>query len=151
MSYLLGILLALSSFILILLVLIQQGRGGGLAGAFGGMGGQSAFGTKAGDLFTKITIFVAAFWIILCVATVKWANVETESSPFGANLGTQAGPAVVPGDSDPKDLSDFKDSSDSKDTDAKVPEMSPGTTPPKSPPAEDNAADGDSTSPAGKN
>ena len=25
----------------------------GLAGALGGMGGQSAFGTKAGDLFTK--------------------------------------------------------------------------------------------------
>ncbi len=31
-----------------------------MAGAFGGMGGQSAFGTKAGDLFTKITIGVAA-------------------------------------------------------------------------------------------
>ena len=45
---------------LILLVLIQRGRGGGLAGAFGGMGGQSAFGTKAGDLFTRITIVVAA-------------------------------------------------------------------------------------------
>jgi preprotein translocase subunit SecG len=155
MSYLLGILLALSSFILILLVLIQQGRGGGLAGAFGGMGGQSAFGTKAGDLFTKITIFVAAFWIILCVATVKWATVETESSPFGASLGTQAGPAVVPGDSDGKDTSDSKGTgakdSGAKDTDAKVPETSPGTTPPKSPPAEDDgAAPGDSKSPAEK-
>ena len=36
-------------------------QGGGLAGAFGGMGGQNAFGTKAGDLFTKITIGVATF------------------------------------------------------------------------------------------
>ena len=132
MSYLLGILLALSSFILILLVLIQQGRGGGLAGAFGGMGGQSAFGTKAGDLFTKITIFVAAFWILMCVATVKWATSETESSPFGANLGTQAGPAVVPGDTDTKDT-------DAKETDK---------APPKSPPAEDNTAQSDSKSPA---
>lgn len=42
------------------------------AGAFGGMGGQSAFGTKAGDMFTKITIGVAAFWILLCVVTVKY-------------------------------------------------------------------------------
>ena len=33
-----------------------------MAGAFGGMGGQSAFGTKAGDLFTKVTIVVAAVW-----------------------------------------------------------------------------------------
>ena len=34
------------------------------------MGGQSAFGTKAGDFFTKITIVVASFWILLCVAAV---------------------------------------------------------------------------------
>jgi preprotein translocase subunit SecG len=55
---------------LIVLILIQRGKGGGLAGALGGMGGQSAFGTKAGDLFTKITIGVAAVWIILCVLSV---------------------------------------------------------------------------------
>ncbi|MDP6059564.1 MAG: preprotein translocase subunit SecG, partial [Pirellulaceae bacterium] len=46
----------LTALFLILLVLIQRGRGGGLAGAFGGAGGQSAFGTKAGDMFTRITI-----------------------------------------------------------------------------------------------
>ncbi|HJS08081.1 MAG TPA: preprotein translocase subunit SecG [Pirellulales bacterium] len=140
MSYLLGIFLALSSFILIVLVLIQQGRGGGLAGAFGGMGGQSAFGTKAGDLFTKITIFVAAFWILMCVATVKWATVRTESSPFGASLGTQAGPAVVPGDDGAKD----------GDAGAKDTDKTPAKTPPKSPPAEDKAGGDDSQSPAEK-
>jgi preprotein translocase subunit SecG len=64
-------LLILTALFLIVLVLIQRGKGGGLAGAFGGMGGQSAFGTKAGDLFTKITIGVATFWIILCMITVK--------------------------------------------------------------------------------
>jgi len=71
MSVLLAILLILTSIFLILLVLIQRGRGGGLAGAFGGLGGQSAFGTKAGDLFTRVTIGVAAFWIVLCVISVK--------------------------------------------------------------------------------
>ena len=59
-----------TAIILILLVMVQRGKGGGLAGAFGGMGGQSAFGTKAGDLFTKITVGVAAFWIVLCTITV---------------------------------------------------------------------------------
>ncbi|MBU4271101.1 MAG: preprotein translocase subunit SecG [Planctomycetes bacterium] len=68
---LLMILLLTTAIFLIVLVLIQRGKGGGLAGAFGGMGGQSAFGTKAGDLFTKITIGVASFWIILCIITVK--------------------------------------------------------------------------------
>ena len=48
---------------LILLVLVQRGRGGGLAGALGGMGGSSAFGAKAGDVFTRITIVAAAIWI----------------------------------------------------------------------------------------
>jgi preprotein translocase subunit SecG len=68
---LLMIVLLLTSLFLIVLVLVQRGKGGGLAGAFGGMGGQSAFGTKAGDLFTKITIGVATFWIILCMAMIE--------------------------------------------------------------------------------
>jgi preprotein translocase subunit SecG len=64
-----GVVLLLSLF-LILLVLIQRGKGGGLAGAFGGVGGSSAFGSRAGDTFTKITIGVAAAWIILTMIQV---------------------------------------------------------------------------------
>lgn len=74
MQYLFGILMFLTSLFLILLILVQRGRGGGLAGAFGGMGGQSAFGTKAGDLFTRITIGVAALWIVLAVGAIKVLN-----------------------------------------------------------------------------
>ena len=59
------ILLMLLGLFMMLIVLIQRGRGGGLAGAFGGMGGQSAFGTKAGDVFTKITVVVAVLWVLL--------------------------------------------------------------------------------------
>jgi preprotein translocase subunit SecG len=59
---------------LILLVLVQRGRGGGLTGALGGMGGSSAFGAKAGDIFTRITIVTAAVWIVVCVAAVYWAT-----------------------------------------------------------------------------
>jgi len=71
LEFFLMTLLFLTAVFLIMLVLVQRGRGGGLAGAFGGLGGQSAFGTKAGDLFTRITIGVAAFWILLCAASVK--------------------------------------------------------------------------------
>ena len=71
MYYLLMIPLFITAVFLIVLVLIQRGKGGGLAGALGGMGGQSAFGTKAGDLFTRITIGVATFWIILCMISLK--------------------------------------------------------------------------------
>lgn len=80
-EYLLMTLMFITSIFLILLVLVQRGRGGGLAGALGGMGGQSAFGTKAGDTFTRITIGVAAFWIILCAASVKLLG--TDENRFG--------------------------------------------------------------------
>ena len=60
------------SIFLIGLILIQRGRGGGLAGAFGGMGGQSAFGTKAGDVFTKITVVAAGLMFLLCILAILY-------------------------------------------------------------------------------
>jgi preprotein translocase subunit SecG len=67
----LNVLVLLAGIFLILLVLIQRGKGGGLAGAFGGVGGSSPFGSRAGDTFTRITIGVAAVWIILIMLQVK--------------------------------------------------------------------------------
>jgi len=63
--------LLLLGLFLILLVLIQRGKGGGLAGAFGGMGGSSAFGSRAGDAFTRITIVVAAIWFFLIMIEIR--------------------------------------------------------------------------------
>ncbi len=80
LSALFGILMFITAVFLILLVLVQRGRGGGLSGALGGMGGQSAFGTKAGDLFTKITMWVATFWILLCIAAILILNRQSSSS-----------------------------------------------------------------------
>jgi preprotein translocase subunit SecG len=71
-QYFFGISIFTLSVFLILLVLVQRGRGGGLTGALGGPGGQSAFGTKAGDIFTRITIVTAALWIFLCVLAVRF-------------------------------------------------------------------------------
>jgi preprotein translocase subunit SecG len=81
----LSVLLVVAAIFLILLVLVQRGRGGGLAGALGGMGGQSAFGTKAGDLFTKITMWSAAVWIGLCILSVKVLSKPSESKFTGGS------------------------------------------------------------------
>jgi preprotein translocase subunit SecG len=88
LNALLYILLALTSLFLICLVLIQRGKGGGLAGAFGGAGGSSAFGTKAGDVFTRVTMISAGVWIALNMLLVvlsnrrpsAWANSPSASS-----------------------------------------------------------------------
>lgn len=85
LSTILMLLLVLTAVFLILLVLIQRGKGGGLSGAFGGMGGQSAFGTKAGDTFTKITIGVSSFWIVLCLITVAvLSTTQNKIQPNGS-------------------------------------------------------------------
>ena len=72
--FVMEILLFMCSLFLMALVLVQRGKGGGLTGALGGMGGQSAFGSKAGDAFTKITIVTAAIWIFLCMMTIALFN-----------------------------------------------------------------------------
>src|ERR1700730_10125014 len=77
-TFLLTLLLLVGVF-LMFVVLLQRGRGGGLAGAFGGMGGQSAFGTKAGDVFTRITIGVASAWILLCAGSVLALHFSTNT------------------------------------------------------------------------
>lgn len=65
MDVFLTLALMFVSVLLILVILLQRGRGGGLVGALSGLGGQSAFGTKAGDTFTRITIVIAAVWVVL--------------------------------------------------------------------------------------
>lgn len=70
LEYIATIALMITGMFLMFIILLQRGRGGGLAGAFGGAGGQSAFGTKAGDVFTKITVVVAVLWVALAGASV---------------------------------------------------------------------------------
>ncbi len=76
--------LLLTGILLMFIVLLQRGRGGGLAGAFGGAGGQSAFGTKAGDVFTKITVVIAVIWVVLAGASgfALRAGAERHGSEF---------------------------------------------------------------------
>ncbi len=53
---------------LIMVILIQKGRGGGLASAFGGAGGNTAFGSKTGDVLTWVTSVVFGIFLLLAVA-----------------------------------------------------------------------------------
>lgn len=67
----LNVFVVLAGVFLIFLVLIQRGKGGGLAGMLGGSGGSSAFGSRAGDLFTRITVITAAVWVALIMILIK--------------------------------------------------------------------------------
>ena len=75
-SHLLNVIIVGLGFLLILTILIQRGKGGGLVGAFGGAGGSSAFGSKAGDAFTRITLVMAALWVLLIMVHVNFAKAD---------------------------------------------------------------------------
>jgi preprotein translocase subunit SecG len=106
-SVLLGFSLFFISLFLIFLVLIQRGRGGGLSGALGGTG-QSAFGSKAGDEMTYITLIVSAIWILLCIVCIWVLNpldanrliddddVQQTSGSDGTNSGLDLGGQLEP-------------------------------------------------------
>ena len=60
------------SVFMILIVLIQRPQGGGLSGAFGSGGGsggagQTAFGTKTGDMLTYATIAIFILFLVFAV------------------------------------------------------------------------------------
>ncbi len=53
-------------FVLILVVLLQSSKGGGLAGAFGGAGGQTMFGGQETATFlSKATTYLAVAFMVL--------------------------------------------------------------------------------------
>ena len=62
-----SIFVLIVTLLLMFIILIQRGKGGGLIGALGGVGGSSPFGSRAGDTFTKITLYLALVWGLLIV------------------------------------------------------------------------------------
>lgn len=76
-SHLLNFVVITVGLLLMLIVLIQRGKGGGLAGAFGGAGGSSPFGSRAADAFVKITLYLAAVWVLIIMIHVKVVKYDT--------------------------------------------------------------------------
>src|SRR5256885_7042715 len=93
------LLIIVCSF-LILLVLIQKGRGGGLSSAFGGAGGNTAFGSKTGDVLTWATSVVFGIFILLAVAANLFAtgtHNQRQAPPALPTAAGAAGQAPAPG------------------------------------------------------
>jgi preprotein translocase subunit SecG len=78
---------------LILIVLLQQGKGTGFAGAFGaGPGGDAIFGKSAQSLPVKITYVAAAiFMVIAVILSVISGKVGKGASPELANEASISG------------------------------------------------------------
>src|ERR1700751_636770 len=71
MSYLIGLIYIvhiLVCFFLIIVVLLQSGKSGDIAAAFGGMGSQTAFGPRgAATVLTKATTWCAVIFMLTSI------------------------------------------------------------------------------------
>jgi protein translocase SecG subunit len=71
MILLLSILFTLVCIFLAFMVVITPSSEGGMAAAFGGMGSDSFFGTKAHQHINKFTIFLAVGFMLLAIVINK--------------------------------------------------------------------------------
>jgi len=83
-------------FVLIIAVLLQSGKAADLAGAFGGGGSQTAFGTRgAASLFSKITTACAVLFMITSLGLWILSSKETKSVLRGEEGPKKEVPAVA--------------------------------------------------------
>ena len=103
MTTFLALLFISIAVLIVLVVLVQRGRGGGLAGAFGSGGGSSsAFGTKTGDVFTTATVILFVVFMLLAI----WLNYRFQNYKETAAFGQKTAEPV------PADVSTTKPADD---------------------------------------
>src|SRR5258706_7242268 len=84
--YTLCTLFVIICILLIFMVVITPSSEGGMAAAFGGMGSDSFFGTKAHNAINKFTVFLAVSFLVLAF-WINWSN----KSGVGATTTTKPG------------------------------------------------------------
>jgi len=67
-----AVIFLVCSMALILIILIQKGRGGGLSAAFGGGMASGILGSKTGDFLTWVTIVLVGIFLTLAVVMAKF-------------------------------------------------------------------------------
>lgn len=91
MTIVLTIIHVLVCFFLVIVVLLQSGKAADLAGAFGGMGSQTAFGPRgSATVLSKATTIAAAVFMVTSLTLAIMATRGAASS--GSVLERQKGP-----------------------------------------------------------
>ena len=110
-----AVVFVISAAALVLVVLIQKGRGGGLSGAFGGGMASGILGSKTGDFLTWVTIVLVGLFLTLAVVMAKFYKPEV------SDFGEGQGPSVQqeqPGPTQPPPTDDGAAATSDKSTDS---------------------------------
>lgn len=93
---LVAVVFLICAVILILIILIQKGKGGGLGAAFGGGLASGILGSKTGDFLTWVTIAMVGVFLTLAVVMAKFYKPSISDFGAGQPQPTQQLPAQQP-------------------------------------------------------
>jgi len=84
--YLFVTLYVIACLVLMVVILLQQGKGGDIANAFGGGSSQAVFGARAGaTVLTKITAGLTVAFMTLALLLAVWGSRGTSSVVGGVD------------------------------------------------------------------
>jgi len=89
---LVAVVFIICAVVLILIVLIQKGKGGGLSAAFGGGMASGILGSKTGDFLTWVTIALIGVFLTLAVVMAKFYKPSISDFDAGQPQSTQQMP-----------------------------------------------------------
>jgi len=86
---LVAVLFVVCSVVLVLVVLMQKGRGGGLSAALGGAMASGLLGSKTGDFLTWVTIILVSVFLTLAVLMARFYKPTISDVGPGPDVKTQ--------------------------------------------------------------
>jgi preprotein translocase subunit SecG len=135
MYYLIAAVYVLVCLVMLFAILLQQGKGGDIASAFGGGSSQAAFGARTGaTVLSKITAGAAALFMVLALAM----SILGQRGPGSVVSGTPAPkpPASTPAPATPQTPASAPAQQQAPATTPAAPvESAPAQTPPAKPPS----------------
>ena len=84
---LLSIVFIIICLLLVFMVVITPSNEGGMAAAFGGMGGDTFFGSKANQHINRFTVFLAISFLVLAMA-LNYLSSGTKTGPAKGRIET---------------------------------------------------------------
>ena len=115
-----AVLFVICSVVLVLIILIQKGRGGGLSAAFGGAMASGILGSKTGDFLTWVTIVTVGIFLSLAVVMAKFYKPAV--GEFGVEQTTQQESTTEAAPLPPTDVNEVGAIDVNESADANVPD-----------------------------
>jgi preprotein translocase subunit SecG len=79
-----------------LAILIQSGKGGGLAASLGGLGGESLLGVRSATPIAKATYVMLALFLFICMLTAVMGSPKVKGKGLLDTAAPAAAPAQLP-------------------------------------------------------